>query len=439
MTRIFGLTALLLLLSAAGLSAQQSRADLIDAALESADDDIRVGLLIRALDPQLGAPDSLWAVGAFSIAYRLSETGRENQARTWLRWAAREGAGLGLSPRDFPALFPPSLARAWDQVAEVDTDTGDVRVTTDYEWPSAFIPGSPGVLIIEAEGAEPGTVAEIEGVGTIPLGVRRALEPGTYELVVTGPDGTATRVRREVLAGIDRTVSFQFGDQLGADARARAEASLLRLRRGSGANAVCSNGVVVGEPGWFVAPLGFLDDGGIEAVTPDGTVLTDIDVMLRDADLGIGVGRLADSGAAVATTAEGGDAPTWALFHDGCGPVRVVSAALGEGGGARVPVSSPPASAGGPVVDAEGAMVALGLGATALRASDVEQAVERARRAVMAAAGRDEGDQPPQEGGGFPLKWVAGGVAAAGIAAALLLGGGGGDDPTGVVVSWPGG
>lgn len=440
MHRIFGLAALLILLATPPLQAQQSRAELVDAALETADDDIRVGLLIRALDPQLGAPDSLWAVGAFSIAYRLSETGRENQARTWLRWAAREGAGLGLTPRDFPGLFPPTLARAWDQVAEVDADTGGVRITTDYDWPSAFIPGSPGVLIIEAEGAEPGTVAEIEGVGTVPLGVRRALEPGTYELVVTRPDGSATRVRREVLAGIDRIVSFQFGDQLAAEARTRAEASLLLLRRGSGGGAVCSNGVVVGTRGWFVAPLSALDDGEIEAVTSDGRILTGLDVTLRDTDLGIGVGRLGDTGVpALETATADTDASTWALFNDGCGPVRLVSAALGAGDGPRVPIGAPPASTGGAVVDADGALVALGLGSTALRAVDVEAAVERARRAVVVAAGGDEQSQPAREGGGFPTKWVIGGAAVVGVAAALLLGGGGGDDRTGVVITWPGG
>lgn len=441
MTRIFGLTALLLLVFVSGLRAQQTRADLIDTALDTADDDIRVGLLIRALDPELGPPDSLWAVGAFSIAFRLTETGREPQARTWLRWAAREGAGLGLSPRDFPALFPPPLATAWDQaVAAVEGDGEEVRVATEYDWPSAFVPGSPGVLIVEVSGAEPGTVAEIEGVGTVSLGVRRALEPGTYDVVLTRPDGDVTRIRREVLPGIDRTLTVLFGDPLAPAARSRAEASLVRLRRGSGSGAVCSNGVVVGTAGWVVAPLDILDGGGLEAVTSDGRVLGGLDIALRDAELGIGVGRVGDTGVPVMeTSASRAGESTWALFHDGCGPVRLVSTTLQGGGGARVPVDAPATSAGGAIVNAEGALVALGLGATALRASEVEAAVERARR-ILVAARDEEGPQGSDQGGGFPVKWVAGGAAVVGLAAALLLGGGGnGDERTGVVITWPGG
>lgn len=442
MIRIFGLAALLVLMLAPPARAQQTRADLVDTALDTADDDIRVGLLIRALDPELGPPDSLWAVGAFSIAFRLSETGRDEQARTWLRWAAREGAGLGLSPRDFPGRFPPPLVQAWDAaVAAVEGDTDEVRVATDYVWPSAFVPGSPGVLIIEAEGAEPGTVAEIEGVGTVALGVRRALEPGTYAVVVTRPDGSTSTVRREVLPGIDRTLTVQFGELLPPPARARAEASLLRLRRGSGVDAVCSNALVVAERGWFVAPLGSLDPGGFEAVTSDGRVLTGLTVALRDPDLGIGVGRLGtDDVPALAPTGRD-EGPNWMLFHEGCGPTRLVSASLDGGDGARVPVDASGAPAGGALVDRSGTLVALGLGATALRADDVARAIRRARDGVLVAGGeRDRDGTPRQEGGGFPVKWVAAGAAVVGVAALLLAGGGGGEDErTGIVITWPGG
>lgn len=446
MTRLLGRVACLFLLCAAGLQGQQSRADLVDTALDTADDDIRVGLLIRALDPQLGPPDSLWAVGAFSIAFRLSETGREEQARTWLRWAAREGAGLDLSPRDFPALFPPPLAQAWDQaVAAVSTDSDEVRVSTEYAWPSAFVPGSPGVLIVRAEGAPPGTVAEIEGVGSVALGVRRALEPGTYEVTLTRPDGSSTGFRREVLPGIDRTLTVQLGEELPPEARATAAASLLRLRRGSGSGAVCTSGVAVGERGWFVAPLGPLDGEGFEAVTPDGRVVTGLDLSLRDPELGIGVGRLRGGSLPPLGTSAGTDGPAWALYYDGCGPLQAVSTTLGAGGGPRISSSAPAASAGGAVIDDTGSLIALSLGATALRAADVERAVERARRAVLAARTGDEDEAGAQEGGGgFPVVWVAAGAAAVGVAALLLSGGGGGDDDdgpqrTGIVITWPGG
>ena len=97
MRRFFAGTALFLIALATPASGQQSRAELVDAALSSADAGQRLDLLVRALDPALGAPDSTWAIGAFSIAFGLTQSGEEDEAAHWLRWAVREGAGLGLS------------------------------------------------------------------------------------------------------------------------------------------------------------------------------------------------------------------------------------------------------------------------------------------------------------------------------------------------------
>ena len=385
MRRILGGIALALMVFAAPLAGQETRGSLLDAALASSDPGARLDLLVQALNPALGAPDSAWAVGAFSMAFRLTEAGREEEAGHWLRWAAREGASVGLTPEDFPGLFPPPLVSAYNraraQVEAQASPTDDV-VTSSWSWPGAYAAGADGALVVRVEGAGAGFETDIEGSGTVADGQTVAMAAGTVRILVSGDGVEPVSVRREVLPGVTRTLTVAATPVLFPGAQARAEGSLVRLRRDAGGGQICSSGVVAaGSDGLVVAPLSALEGSGVELVAPDGRVFTSIEVPVRDSDQGVGVARLGSVGLSALETAEAAEGPTWALFHDGCGTARTEQVALGAAAGdGLVGLDGAPASSsGGAVLDQQGRLLALGLGTTAVTAARIADLVEQAR------------------------------------------------------------
>ena len=453
MKRVLSLV-FLLAIATSPVAAQQSRADLIDAALASSDDVARYNLLIRALDPDLGPPDSLWAVGAYSVAFGLSQAGRDDDAAHWLRWAARDGASLGVGPADFPAYFPPPLVDAYARArAQVDAQgaPGDPLVTSDWDWPATFSGTDDGSLEVRVTGVGAGAVIEVEGVGNLTEGQSISLPAGTYRILVSGDGVEPLAVRREVLPGVSRTLNVAATAVLFPGAQANAERSLVRLRRGGGGAQVCTSGVATGNGGLVLAPLSLVDAVDLEVLAPDGRIFTSFDVPARDEGLGVGVIRFGDVG--LTPLGLGGDGSadaTWALFHDGCGPVRLARVELGaESNGERSVSGVGVGAAGGPILDQQGRLIALGLGATAVVAAELEDLVERALDAppfVIApgAAAVRVSDESGGGGGGFPVKWVAAGAAVVAVAALLAGGGGGGvDDPqpgkTGIIIIFPAG
>jgi hypothetical protein len=435
-------------------AAQQSRSALIDAALASSDEAARYDLLIRALDPDLGPPDSLWAVGAYSVAFALAQAGRDDDAAHWLRWAARDGGALGLSPADFPAYFPPPLVDAYGRArAQVDAQAvpGDASVTSDWDWPSTFSGTDDGSLEVRVVGAGSGAAVEVEGVGTLTDGQSISLPAGTYRILVSGEGVEPLAVRREVLPGVSRVLNVAATAILFPGAQANAERSLVRLRRGGGGAQICSSGVAAGNGGLVLAPLSLVDAVDLEVIAPDGRIFTRFDVPARDENLGVGVLRFGDVG--LTPLGVNQDAPgdaTWALFHDGCGPVSLARVDLGaESNGERSVGGVTASAAGGAILDQQGRLIALGLGATAVVAAELDDLLDEALDAApfviaptgpaAARASEDSGGG----GGGFPLKWVAAGVAVVGVAALLAGGGGGGgeDDPgkTGIIIIFPAG
>lgn len=439
-----------LALTGAPVSAQDDRADLIDTALATADQGARYDLLLQALDPDLGPPDSLWAVGAFSIAFGLSQNGQDEEAANWLRWAARDGASLGLGPADFPAYFPPPLAEAFSRAraqVEAQAVAADGLVETDWNWPDTFAGDADGSLEVRFVGVGDDVVAEVEGVGTLTAGQSVSLPAGTYRVLVSGDGVESLAVRREVLPGVSRVLTVSATAILFPGAQAQAERSLVRLRQGGGGAQICSNGIAAGNGGLVVAPLTLLDQVGLEVVAPDGRIFTRFDVPARDDDLGVGVLRLGDVGLApLARSDNEASSLTWALFHDGCGPVQLARVQLGEEDDGRRSVDGSPATAaGGPILDQQGRLIALGLGATSVVADELDDLIERALDApplIATPTGADPARRTEnQGGGGFPIKWVAAGAAVAAVAAVLVGGGGGGedDDKTGIIFSWPAG
>lgn len=436
-------------------AAQQSRSELIDAALASSDDAARYDLLIRALDPDLGPPDSLWAVGAYSVAFALSQAGQDDAAAHWLRWSARDGGALGLSPADFPAYFPPPLVDAYSRAraqVEAQAAPGDPLVTSDWNWPGTFSAAADGSLEVRVTGVGAGAEIEVEGVGELPVGQSISLPAGTYRILVSGDGVEPLAVRREVLPGVSRVLNVAATAILFPGAQANAERSLVRLRRGGGGAQICSSGVAAGNGGLVLAPLSLVDAVDLEVLAPDGRIFTAFDVPARDEGLGVGVLRFGDVGLTpLASTDDASAEATWALFHDGCGPVRLERVALGdESDGTRSVDGAPAGAAGGPILDQQGRLIALGLGTTSVVAAELDDLVERALDAppfVIAPTGPAAArvaEESAGGGGGFPVKWVAAGAAVVAVAALLAGGGGGGgDDPepskTGIIITFPGG
>ena len=212
MRRWFFAAAVLMVAVSAVPSSAQSRGELLEEALSSVDPQARLNLLIRALDPALGVPDSTWAIGAFSMTYRLAEAGRGEEAGHWMRWAAREGYGLGMTPADFPALFPPPIAAAYEDArthVEAEASFLDVAVKSSWLWPVDYTIGARGALTVIVEGVA-GVRAEIEGVGPVSMGETVLLESGAYRLVISGDDIDPITVVREVLPGVVRAVTVSF-------------------------------------------------------------------------------------------------------------------------------------------------------------------------------------------------------------------------------------
>ena len=70
------------LFTAAALQAQQDRQGLIQRARAEFDDSANVRLLMGALAPDLGAPDSLWTVAGYDLAAALIRMERPSDAAT---------------------------------------------------------------------------------------------------------------------------------------------------------------------------------------------------------------------------------------------------------------------------------------------------------------------------------------------------------------------
>jgi hypothetical protein len=324
-------------------------------------------------------------------------------------------------------------------------------VTSEWAWPTSYATGAEGTVVVRVEGVS-GVEPEIEGVGAVSEGASVPLEAGTYRLILAGAGVSPVSVRREVLPGVVRTLTIAATAELLPGAQARAESSLVRLRRDAGGAEVCTSGILAtGNDGLVVLPLSALDGTGVELIAPDGRLFSSLEVPVRDPDLGVGVARLGAVGLTAFEPAEEEDGPSWVLFHDGCGPVGTARVTWGEpdDDGVGSLQGSPGSALGGAVIDQQGRLLALGMGTSAISAERIAELVERARRTAPIVAGVG-GIQPEAQdsGGGFPVKWVLAGAAAAGVAAALLAGGGGGDDDggggggggrTGIVINWPGG
>lgn len=439
--------ALLLIGAPTAVEAQDSRAELVEAARNEFDVGARTALLARAADPGLAPLDTLWALAVYDLAAVLVDQNRDELAGLWLRWAARHGTW----PID-RNWYAPAVVQAYDDAvpAGLAAQEADARQSsTSWRWPDGLDLEAAGVLETTVTDPSAQVTVDVVGEGSIAPGGALSLEPGTYELVASAPGFETLRATREVLPGATTVMSFDLVPLLPDDVRSGVASSLVRIRFMRGGEQVCTNGLVARSEGLVLTSLGPIQGATSLEVVRGGDAYGDVSVAARDPNRNLAVLRFGALGLPVlpTTTEAGSDQYVWSVHHPGCAPATSARARLADwnpsAGSAPLVESLPPDALGAPVVDRAGTLLGVVVGSD--RVAPVGLAQDLLDRALAAVA-EETDDQVAGAGGGFPVAWVAGGAAAVGVAALLLGGGGGGDDegpppPTtgGIIVTFPGG
>ena len=121
----------LLCLSAPALVHAQTREDLVVQAFAEFDATRQRELLRAALNPALGAPDSIFGVGVQALAQNLIDAGQESLADVWLKWGIRSHPGMSAG-RVHPQTVYEDLIRLAGALCTFSLDT-DPRSIPRYD------------------------------------------------------------------------------------------------------------------------------------------------------------------------------------------------------------------------------------------------------------------------------------------------------------------
>ncbi|UCG85043.1 MAG: hypothetical protein JSW71_14005 [Gemmatimonadota bacterium] len=248
-------------MSAPALTAQQTRAEIIQQALSEFDEDRALVLLQSGIDPTLPGPlDSLWALGVMSLV-EIVQRQDPALATTWLRWAVRVRPEIQVDTLAFLELMPAyNDARSF----VLPTVQGDSLAETDWRWGVPAPDVRRGMLELTA--SEPaGLQVEIEGVDTISVGDAVFLETNSYNLIASADGYLPANVTREVLPGVTTVVGFNLTPEPVAVAEVVPDSVLLPEAEGRLARGLL--GVVPLGDGVGDCRLGFV-------ATSDGLVAT---------------------------------------------------------------------------------------------------------------------------------------------------------------------
>lgn len=439
------LVAVAILVSVPGdARAQASRAGLIDAARNEFSDSAGMQLLVSALSPSLGEPDSLWAVAGYDLAATLLRNDQPELAALWLRWIARHGSAW---PAD-PAWYPPAVVQAYQAARSAVDLAGDAASTTRWVWPDRFDPAAEGSVEASAADTGVGVSIGVEGRPPAPAGQALRLPPGTYTLVATAEGSGEARTTREVLPGATTVLGFDLGPVLTAAVQADVAARLVRITYMQGGRQLCGNGFLATADGLVLTTDRMIGDGtGFQIAAADGvTSLGSASIAATDPQRGLAVLRLGRSpGGQPIQRAAGAaaDQTVWAVHGAGCTTTTAARTRLASWGGTGaldLSLPLPDDAAGAPIIDRAGMLLGIVRGsASMMPASASDDVLQRARGDVVTVQ-----VPAPGGGGGFPWKWVGAGVAVAGVVGLVAGGGGGGggDGPPppttgGITISFP--
>ena len=229
----------------------QDRAGLLRQA-QAAYDDFDPARAIRiarsALNPALGPLDSTWARGVQLMAQILIEERQEETAKLWARWALRQQPDFPIDSANFVAGVKNALLEARAGTAPT---AADAATTATYAWPAANSTSNEARIRVSEASSQLNVL--VRGVGLAgPEGL--AVNPGTYELEISGQGFLPMRVSREALPGVTATFTFRLTSAqvaaaaLADDVRARLFAATvpLNVTRFGGAPAACAAGVASG-------------------------------------------------------------------------------------------------------------------------------------------------------------------------------------------------
>jgi hypothetical protein len=241
------------------VEAQQSRPELVRAAVTAADDfapERALELVKVALNPALGPVDTSWNRGVHLLTQLLVEGNNQDLARTWSRWAMRLSPTMPIDSVNYVAGVAGTLRDA-RTAASVRTP-GDGVTQTSWIWVGRGSSEANGRISI-TQGAIPVPVnVRIVGGGLIPAG-GLSLPPGSYEVEAAAPGYLPARVTREVLPGVTTTLAFALtsaavaSDVIADNVRQRAFANLATLQVSRFATAPgCAVGAYVSRDGLIV-------------------------------------------------------------------------------------------------------------------------------------------------------------------------------------------
>ncbi len=240
------------------LSAQDARGSLLDSArvlVDGFNERQSIALLQRALNPALGAPDSMWSDGVQLLAQILTRNGQADEAVAWMRWALRISPAMVIDS----VRVVPSVVSAFQAARQFVADAPvDPRATVGYEWATARNSGQFGDVRVAQPaqaGGEPLLVA-LDGGGFLDVGQPRRLAPGTYRFAARAAGAPEATVSAEVLPGVTTVLTFSFTSatsELATGVRQRIAGSMWGVQATRSGETSCSGSAIAAGPGLLLS------------------------------------------------------------------------------------------------------------------------------------------------------------------------------------------
>ncbi len=390
---IFAALALLTLSKPVVLTAQDTRQDFVTRAVSEPDPTRQRELLQAALNPALGAGDSIFGVAAQYLAQNFLEAGQDSLAGVWLKWAIRYSPGM----QPDTLLFPQSVVSAYRAAQEVVSQPGAAAQTarTTWEWEILAVGEGPGRLRVTRSGSAVTPQILVLGVGLLNLDERVTLGAGTYTVEGSASGYISQTATVEILPGVTTIVAFNLsarGDSVISGAmELNALDKLVRITAFRLGQPTCGTGFIAGTDGLVLTTYRTIR--GAENLQVEGLdgVAEDVRVAAYDASSNVAVVtvpfRRPDSLPLAEETVD--RSYVWALTHPECGTAgstrtRLLSTA---GPTLRLEGAVVGGEQGGPLIDNSGSVVGLGTGsATALRVATARAILDQARRNLVAGA-----------------------------------------------------
>lgn len=195
----FLLVCLAIPLERAHAAAQVGRQALVEGneAYDFAEFERAVRLLVVGLDPGAGPQDSLWVAGVHKLADALLQSGAEQLATTWMRWAWRLMPEFPIDSINFPPRMVASLKAARDFTA---ANPLPPTVSLSWVWPTEPPATNQGSLVLK-----PGDVsltATLDGGAPLYPGVPLNLPAGSYTVIGYAERYNPVRATVEALPGV---------------------------------------------------------------------------------------------------------------------------------------------------------------------------------------------------------------------------------------------